>query len=308
MELVNQTALPAMVVVTPGAPEGPRIGMLVAKATFRLVASEALLDTDDPFPLFDEDTPTDVGILPADVHPRPQSTFEVILVGSARAPGNAPVSALTVAMSVGATHGRMAVFGDRWWASDGRFTAPRPFASIPLTYEHAFGGSCDVWLDDTTAVEVRDPLNGRGLGFDGQHAGEELSVAFGAAPGYPKVDYERRLPNVEMPDALIRTPDDSPDPVCWSPAPPDVGFSQIQLVRELQGAADPLNATPDPGIVTLRAHPDWQIPIPEAAAAVVLHGCTPDGPLAFNLPKLRVVADYIMGDRRGSRELADPTP
>lgn len=304
MELVNQTAVPALALVASGEEDGPRIGMLVAKATFKVASGVVWLDADDPLPLFEEDEVTEVGLLPADVHPRPQSIFEVILVGSAQAPHGQPIPALTVALTVGSVSRTMAVYGDRWWTPDGQMTQPRPFTTMPLTWDHAFGGSCDVWLDDSTVVEARDPMNFQGLGFDAVYAGERLADVMGAAPTYPRVAYERRLPNLENPGALIGTPQDRPDPVCWSPAPPGVGFAQIQLMREVQAADDPVKGNPSGETLSLRAHPDWRIPLPEAGAQVVLDGCDPEGRLAFQLPRLRVLADFVLGDRTGQRELA----
>ena len=304
MELVNQTAVPALAVLAAGAEDGPRIGMLVAKATFELADGVARLDTEDPYPLFEQDEETEVGILPADVHPHPQSAFEVFLVGSAQAPEGRPVPALTVGLTVGSVSKTMAVFGDRWWTPHGQMTPPQPFTTMPLTWDRAFGGSCDVWLDDSTIVESRDPLNFLGSGFDAAYASERLADAMGAAPSYPRIAYERQLPNLEDPAALIRTQQDSPDPVCWSPAPPGVGFAQIQLMREVRESPDPLTVAPSGETLMLRAHPDWQIPLPEAGAQVVLDGCVPEGRLALELPRLRVLADFVLGDRQGQRELA----
>jgi hypothetical protein len=304
MELVNQTAVPALAVIAAGAEGGPRIGMLVAKASFELSGGLTHLVTEDPYPLFEQDEETEVGILPADVHPRPQSTFEVLLVGSAQAPGGRPIPALTVGLTVGSVSKTMAVFGDRWWTPQGQMTPPQPFTTMPLTWDRAFGGSCDVWLDESTIVESRDPMNFLGSGFDAVYASERLADVMGAAPTYPRVAYERRLPNLEDPAALIRAPQDRPDPVCWSPAPPGVGFSQVQLMREVNEAPDPVAANPSGETLTLRAHPAWRIPVPEVGALVVLDGCVPEGRLAFELPRLRVLADFVLGDRRGQRELA----
>src|SRR4029077_7166797 len=66
------------------------------------------------------------------------------------------------------------------------------------------------------------------------------------------------------------------------------------------GGSPQLEVKPD---VFHRADPDWLIDVPQPGSAVVLDGLTADGLAAFNLPKLRVLADWIVRDETGTSEL-----
>jgi hypothetical protein len=68
---------------------------------------------------------------------------DVLLVGSAYAPGGSPVRRLEAQLQVGAMMKRFAVFGDRTWRQTvgGISTSdPQPFTVMPINYERAFGG------------------------------------------------------------------------------------------------------------------------------------------------------------------------
>jgi uncharacterized protein YjbI with pentapeptide repeats len=115
-----------------------------------------------------------------------KAKVDVTCVGSAYAESGRGVAS-HVEFAFGKLRRRAAVFGDRRWNTRlGVRTAPtepEPFASIPLTYERAFGGPSH----DANPV---------GLGRDGG-----------------------LLPNVEDPDRLIRSPSDAPAPACFGPIP-----------------------------------------------------------------------------------------
>jgi hypothetical protein len=102
MELVNQTAIPAMISAADQGGTSKRIGLLTAKATFRLDSSGRVeLETQDPLPLLTKDESTPLGDLPSDMQPRADELLEVILLGHAHAPRQQPVTVLTAALSVG---------------------------------------------------------------------------------------------------------------------------------------------------------------------------------------------------------------
>lgn len=309
MELVNVTPVPAKLFVTELSEQEPRAGAVVAKATFSFAGGRATLERDDPVPLFDADEETDLGLLPRDDLPTfEQESFQVVVLGSARAPGDAPVPALTVALSVGRVERTLSVWGDRQWEGTGsaddprRISDPRPFTRMPLTWGRAFGGSTDVFVDVESPVRVSDPRNPVGRGHDPTEAAVQLGRSFGCRTGYPRWVQARPLPNLEDPRAPIRRWDDAPDPLCWATLPLDSALHARRLVVLPRGPASGEGAYVHPG-ATQRAHPDWVIGLPAPEAWVRMHGLSPGGEVAFRLPGLRVLADYVVGARSGEREL-----
>lgn len=304
MELVNRTAVPAEATVTTGSdPEGPRVGLLTAKATFRLGEDGPDLDTQDPFPLFEEDEETDLGLLPSDALPRRDPAFEVILLGAAYPPGGEAARSAAVRLTVGSRSRSLAVFGDRWWDAGASATEPEPFDRMPLTWDRAFGGSVDAWFDEDTVVEVDDPVNPLGKGFDPWPPARRMAGALDSPESYPRIAHRRPLPNLESPDARIGSPEDDPEPACWATVPMEIGFSQIRTLREVRDHGEVRDREAAEIRTYHRAHPDWILDLPAAGAPVRMEGLSPDGTIAFPLPGLRVLADYVVGERTGSREL-----
>lgn len=69
----------------------------------------------------------------------PKSRAEYIVVGSAHCPGGQPRDRLPVRARVGSTEKIIHVYGDRFQQGN-RATEPRLFTSMPLDWEHAYGG------------------------------------------------------------------------------------------------------------------------------------------------------------------------
>ncbi|MBV1861641.1 MAG: DUF2169 domain-containing protein [Nannocystaceae bacterium] len=319
MQLVNQTPAPATVDVSLGEDDaGPRIGMLVAKVTFNILAGgRTEVETQDPIPLFGTEEPTDLGPLPSDGVQRRDSRFEVIMLGAAYTPHGRLANSCTVGLQVGEVAHSMVVTGDRAWARSGKTTQisrPAPFHRMPLTYANAHGGSCDTNIDLDTVVELRDRLNPHGKGFDAEAQAIAIAAGFKAPQGFPHLDYTRLLPNLEHPEQRITRWEDAPEPYCWATVPQDTAFSQIRMLRRMDllgklgrtPEQDEHPPTTEQGIEQLyhRAHPDWIIDLPGPQTLVTMTGLTPEGRLAFHLPPVRVLADYTLGERRGCRELA----
>lgn len=314
MDWVNQTAVPAQVVVADMPDGSGRGGMLVAKATFEL--SEAALSggtprlvSADPLPLLDGLTAHgDVGELPADLVPREDPAFEVFLLGACHAPGGVPTREAQVALRVGAMARQLVVTGDRVWVGSGpsaRIGAPAEFTRMPLTYERAFGGTAEVGLDPYSLYPVFDPLNQRGRGFDPGDYLAGCAAAFECAPGFPALaPGPRALPNLEDPAQRIRGWSDHPLPACWATIPYDVGYATRAIEARLaRYGASPTKAQ-QAQAAYFRAHPDWTFDAPPPArTSVRLEGVHPAGAIAFNLPELRVLADYELGSRQGVLEL-----
>ncbi|WP_437876007.1 DUF2169 family type VI secretion system accessory protein [Sorangium sp. So ce513] len=305
MRLVNTTPVPAKLMTAQLFGATHRIGMVVAKATFHIGPRGTELDTQDPWPLLDEDRATELGIAPRDDLPRRDDAFEVVLLGAAHAPHGRPVERMTVSLAVGGERRELLISGDRVWEGGDRprIGAPVPFTRMPLTHERAFGGTVEVEIDREAFVAATDARNPGGRGFDPAPAVASLVEMLKPPPGYPRYDAVRRLPNIEDPVARISLPEDAPDPVYWGAVPVDSGIQAARTVTPPPPEAAP--GLPELGDGAYhRAHPQWLIALPAARSQVTMTGLTPrPEPLSFALPAVRVLVDYVSGLRTGTREL-----
>jgi hypothetical protein len=310
MELVNHTPVPGHLLVS--TLEGPprdggeaRFGLVTAKATF-IVGDDGKVRLDDqrPFAILDNDEHTPLGLLPGDVVPRRDRALEVIVLGNAHGGGR---THMTVELEVDGHRRGLLVHGDRVWTGRNRraeISAATPFDVMPLTWARAHGGSAECWIDADSILDLEHPMNRYGRGFDAEKLAVDLGKAFSAPPGYPRLapDHERTLPNLEDPRCPIDGWTDDPRPYCWATMPTDIG-AHIQRAHDRLAAGRPMGPEEMLRMVFHRAHPDWILPPPGAEAAVTLRGMTPRGTWQFRLPRLRVLADYELGARTGTREL-----
>lgn len=312
MDLVNNTPLAAKVFLGHTGDETLRNGMVVAKATYRFDASGAIsLEADAPFPIFEDDHPTALGLLPRDNLPRLDTSFEVILLGSAHAPGGKAVDRMKVSLQVGDVRRDLMVWGDRVWQGEGddaTISAPVPFIRMPLTWARAFGGTTEVLIDQDAPVDIAHPLNPEGRGIDPLPAAAALSRQINAPDDYPRCSKSRLLPNLEDPKEPISQWDDNPSPICWAAVPFSSGIQGMRMLEAPAGeTADPL-ASLSEGLTLKktafhRAHPLWVISPPGRDTSVVLHGLSMQEKISFSLPTLRATADYVVGERQGIRQL-----
>jgi len=186
---------------------------------------------------------------------------EFLLAGRAWTPRGALRQAQRVSVRVGGLVKHLEVFGDRWW-DGGTITDPAPFASMPLDWARAFGGEGD----------PRNPA-GRGLhpvpGPDGR-------------PRLP-------LPNLELPDRLVGSPADRPEPAGFGPRELThpgrqrrAGSWDERWRRERwPGFPDDL----DYGLFNVAPEDQWLEGFIPAGAPVELRNLHPDHPeLAFAVP------------------------
>jgi uncharacterized protein YjbI with pentapeptide repeats len=197
--IVNPTSLVAVTV--PWQVRPPKDSLtIVVKGTCDIVANgPAVLRAEGEFPIGDlhvDDDPekslahgSDLAIF--------KTKADVTLTGSAYAPpsagGSTPAMQVEFHFGVGAKGfvRRAAVLGDRYWQKALLAiapTAPESFETMPLTWERAFGGP---------AFEA----NPNGAGHKGQAGKDGVS----------------RLPNLEDPAHLVRSPGDAVAPVCFAP-------------------------------------------------------------------------------------------
>lgn len=212
---------------------------------------------------------------------------DIILNGSAYAPGGEPVRQLDVGLRVGSLCKVVRVFGDRRWERGllgPRMTPPAPFTTSPLTYERAYGGSVS---GEPAQYEPRNPV---GRGFTLQ-APED---------GLP-------LPNLEEPGQLISSWNDRPPPAgfgaipsWWSPRREHVGTCDQQW-REQRMPLWP----EDHDVRHHRsAHPDLVSEEPlRMGEPVELRNLTPGGVLRFQLPKVYPVVEAEVGGARYRQEI-----
>jgi hypothetical protein len=320
MRLFNQTPVAARLDTSDLGDGSYRMGLLTAKATFRFdLAGGVTLDTQEPLPLFVKDEPAAGGLLPADLEPRRNPSFEIILLGHAYAPRRQPVETLLAALSVNAVRRELRVSGDRVWTHDARgapvSTRPQPFTRMPLGYEHAFGGTAIARIDRHSEMPVFHPLNPHGRGFDAELMARQLGQLLRAPEGFPIVPgYARTLPNVESPTARVARWEDSPEPASWATLPRDVPLHVARRAQEMAAEASiedlvaeaikDAGPFPDVDIALYRAHPDWVIPIPASAPLIRMENLVEEkADVRFRVPDERVVADYIIEGRNGSRPL-----
>jgi hypothetical protein len=178
MRIKNALDLPTALASGKGSDGRPFLA-LVIKGTFQLAndGRPATLSREQR-PVLGADVPVDPeapgGLLrfESDRVPfKPRS--DVVLVGSARAPGGRAVAALDVRIRVGPLDRFLRVFGDRRWVFPTADTPepivsrPEPFAEMPLTWDRAFGGVDEAARDDATrqGLSPWDPRNWFGRGY-----------------------------------------------------------------------------------------------------------------------------------------------
>ena len=306
MELVNHSAVAASLQVglLPGA--AFRIGLVVAKATFRLTDHGPELDTQAPEPLLGEDRATPVGILPGELVPRTDPALELFVMGHAYPErGQASCSARRLSLRVGTERRELAVFGDRRWVAGRRgprISEPEPFERMPLVPERAYGGSAEVEIDAGAFLTVSDQDNPQGRGFDPAPSSRALGEHVGAPPGFPRFDTQRYLPNLEDPTALIRDPGDAPPPLFWSAVPLATGLQAKRTIRQPPPGGEVVLELCDEALH--RAHPTLVFAPPRPSLPIEVTGVDPRGrSLSFELPSLAPCIDYEVGPRRGTRAL-----
>jgi hypothetical protein len=141
---------------------------------------------------------------------------EVVLNASAHAPGERPVRQLEVSLEGSGIVKRALVTGDREWV-DGVTgivpSRPRPFVTMPLTWDRAFGGSDS--SHERIASNGSELRNLVGVGF---HLNSDARTILGEP-----------LPNVERPDMPMRAWSDRPEPIGFAPVGrgwrPRIGFA-----------------------------------------------------------------------------------
>lgn len=233
------------------APAGPPLALLWCKQTFKILPEGELVPIQAE-PLTGDPLAGDDGLQleqnPMDLWPHKEAP-DLIVQGSAFAPGRAPTRQMEVAVRAGRVLRRVAVFGRRevsWPGGRPHFETPEPFLELPMTWDRAYGGLD--WRVPVTAVQ--DPITALRLQSDhpglyprNPH-GKGYLVCHGEVPGM-------ELPNLEDPGDLLTpgrlvtgTPTrwfTQPLPACLDALPP-VAFPRCIFFAD---GCDPWHPGPD---------------------------------------------------------------
>lgn len=319
MELINTTGLAADATVCAHPRVGnARIGRVVAKAWFHAVDGRVSLDLNAEEGLLSKDVPTPVGLLPADMFVESPLHYEVIILGTAGSAAGA-IERCTVSLELGAVRHAIEVYGDRSWhlGDDGRWRATPPvsFRRMPLVWERAFGGSCELWIDSRSSIPLYHPLNHRGIGADLKAMSIQVAQGLGLDERSLHLsDYSSDLANLEDPNVPVRERSDSPLPVCWATVPRGHGLRMMEVYELAHGGSD--RSTRDPqrpdavptakarALEMSRACSDWTLSSSPVGQHLQLLGMGAAGYWSFQVPDLEVLMDYELGTRRGTRALS----
>ena len=276
MKFINQTSLPA-VLVRSGLDERRLAAALIARATFDMVGGEPRLSDEQRWQVSTAPIETPYGTMDGEV-PLRREGVDIFLFGTARAPGGRPVTSLEVGLDIGAFSRKLQVTGRRVWQSHSdegtlEVSAPEPFANMPLTLEHAYGGIL-AW----DGLHLNHPDNPNGVGF---YASREEALG-------------KALPNIEEADQCVQRWEDRP-------LTAGVGFCAMNTQQRLAGAL-----TLDDNGLPKRIERRWlNAAYPRMIAAGVrpeelvrMVGLNALGPLEWRLPSMLPRAVLIFGKER----------
>jgi hypothetical protein len=217
-------------------------------------------------------------------YPLRKPNCDVLLNGSAYAPGGKPATKVPVVLQVGPIKKSFYVIGDRVWRKgwiSAKPSSPMPFLKMPITYDRAFGGIDDNHEDPNKLVAYTP--NPVGVGYH-RHLKKEY------VDGKP-------LPNTEEPNSPIKMPNGAYRPRSFGP----VGRNWPQRLK-FAGTYDqdwlddifPF-LPPDFDERYFQSAPlDQQMPYPTGGEIVALLNLTPEGNTTFKLPDSNLLVWFLM--------------
>jgi hypothetical protein len=286
MELLNATKMTAG--YTMGLrPDGRELLVVVIKGTFTIPTGNRppeLAEQQADLVMADEFTSE-----PGSSAPKYESDFapfkprcDVLLNGSAYAPGGRPATRVNVGLRVGTMIKSFSVVGHREWKMGWFFVhsgRAAPFTVMPISYDNAFGG-----------VDKSHPDKGKHRTFVPNHVGRgfQVNLARDAIAGKP-------LPNTEEIGQKVTNPRGKYRPMAfgsiarvWSPRPKFAGTYD----QNWQDNVFPFLPADFDERYNQAAPLDQQIDHLRGGEDVVLLNLTPQGKTNFNVPKLSVPVTF----------------
>jgi hypothetical protein len=207
---------------------------------------------------------------------------DVLVNGSAHAPGGKPAEVVTVGLHLGPIKKRFEVIGDRIWSRNIAGlapSAPRRFVKLPISYDRAYGG-VDVSAQKADVDSYVD--NPVGVGYYPKSKGDKLI-------GKP-------LPNTQEIGRPAVDPKGAYRPMSFSPAGRNFKF-RAQYVgtydkKWLETRVPLLPLDFDYRYYQCAAE-DQQMPYPVGGEPVVLENLTPAGVTRFQLPTRQVPVLFV---------------
>jgi len=272
-------------------PDGRELLVVCLKGTFTIPKNgEEPRLAEEQVPLVEADVFTgepglSSPVYESDYAPR-KPKCDVLLNGSAYAPGGRPAASVNVSLRVGPISKSFAVVGDRIWKKGFlsiKATQPKPFVVMPISYDTAFGGVDENHKDPKKhQAYMENPI---GVGFH----------------SYLKPEFvkDKPLPNTEAIDKPVSKPNGKYHPMSYGP------IGRAYLPRyPLAGTYDqdwidnvfPF-LPPDFNEAYYQAAPsDQQMPYPMGGEAVRLVNLTPEGRTTFRLPNKNILVWFFLKD------------
>jgi hypothetical protein len=287
MELLNATKMKAG--YTMGMrPDGRELLVVVVKGTFVIpqAAEQATLAPEQQ-PLVEADTFTGEPGLSAPVYESDYAPVkprcDILLLGSAYAPGGRPAERVTVSIRVGRMEKYFDVVGNRVWRrglGEVSTTQPEPFTMMPISYDTAFGG-----------VDNLDPDPQK----HGAYGSNPVGKGFYLRDSLDRIE-GKQLPNTEESNNPVATPFGFYRPMALGPIgrawQSRAGFAGTYDQHWLDNVFPFLPADFDDRYYQA-APADQQLDYIRGSEGVELINLTPEGRCTFRLPKQEIPVTFF---------------
>ena len=282
--------------------EGREHLVVCIKGTYTMVENGAVPQlAEEQLPLIEADTFTGEPGFSAPVYESDYAPIkprcDILLNGSAYAPGRKPAVKVQVGLQFGAMKKNFKVVGDRVWRYTMALTAaddPKPFLKLPISYDRAFGGVDDSQGDPKKVHAILE--NPVGVGYH-YHIGKNT------------VD-GRPLPNTEAARQPVTSPNKKYRPMSFGPVgrgwQPRAALAGTYDQNWLDNIFPFLPPDFDEAYFQA-APPDQQVPYPQGGEPVLLTNLTPEGRFGFPFPRINLMVWFFLknGEEKEARAVVD---
>ncbi|WP_444993950.1 DUF2169 family type VI secretion system accessory protein [Aliikangiella sp. IMCC44359] len=283
LQLKNATPFATEIAIFPND-QGIDTLYTMVKASFILADSLVLADEQLPPQIEDEyyGEPGQSSIrVASDFHTGKPAT-DIIMLGEACALNTQPVQQLDVQLTVGQVNKRVRVIGDRHW-HNGSISQPKPFTTMPILYEKAFGGLHQIDQENYLAEE-QNPV---GCGFVGKRSKQEMN--------------EQPLPNIEDPGQLLQSLGDKQQPAGFGFCSPD-WLPRRQYAGTYDSVWQQKRAPYLPADFDKRflnaAHPDLIYPgYLQGGEPISIKNMHPEGEIKASVPEVKLLCKVKLGEQ-----------